>query len=105
MMTSSDIFQYNTSRLRNPTKTVLKPNVVNEITIDLPEITDNTVLKIQHHCTPWRIIHQYLYTNNRTIIVPVVCSKEIELAENRVLATVVIMPTFAAFANISQGKL
>lgn len=105
MMTSRDIFQYNTFRLCNPTKTVLKPNVVNEITIDLPEMSVNTILKIQHHCTPWRIIHQYLYTNNRTIIVPVVCSKEIELAENRVLATVVIMPTFAAFANILQGKL
>jgi hypothetical protein len=35
----------------------------------------------------------------------VICSKEIELAENRVLATVVIMPTYAAFANILQGNL
>jgi hypothetical protein len=105
MMTSSDISHYNTFRLCNPTKTVLKPNVINEITIELPEIPVNTIFKIQHHCTLWRIIYQYLYTNHRTITIPVLCSKEIELAENRVLATVVIMPTYAAFANILQGNL
>lgn len=96
---------FNTFRLRNQKPIVLEPNVITEINIELPEnMPNNSVYKLQHHCTPWRVIHRYIYTNNKTVTVPILTSSRIELEENQILATLLIMPTFHAFASILQGN-